>query len=116
MGRLFAGVRAPSTLGTFLRCFSHGHVQQVDQVGAEVLAGLAVRVPGLLSGGRDVQGVAFVDVDDTIRQVHGYAKQGAGFGYSKVRGLNVQLAVVSTPISAPVIVRARLRKGSTASA
>ena len=58
-------------------------------------------MPGLLAGG-DVDGIAFVDVDDTVREVHGYAKQGA-FGYGKVRGLNIQLATSSTPIAAPVI-------------
>ncbi len=114
MGRLFAGVRAPSTLGTFLRAFTHGHVQQLDAAGAGLLAGLSARVPGLLAGaGPD--GVAFIDVDDTIREVHGYSKQGAAFGYSGVRGLNVQVATISTPITAPVIARARLRKGNTAS-
>ena len=115
MPRLFAGVRAPSTLGTFLRSFTHGHVQQLDKAGGELLGELADRVPGLLGGG-DVDGIAFVDVDDTVREVHGYAKQGAAFGYSKVRGLNIQLATISTPTSAPVIARARLRKGNTASA
>ena len=115
MNRLFAGVRAPSTLGTFLRSFTHGHVQQLDKAGGGLLAGLADRVPGLLAGG-EVDGIAFVDVDDTVREVHGYAKQGAAFGYSKVRGLNIQLATISTPIAAPVIARARLRKGNTASA
>ena len=53
-----------------------------------------------------------VDVDDTIIEVHGYAKQGAGFGYSGVRGLNALLATVTTDRSAPVIVAQRLRKGS----
>jgi hypothetical protein len=115
MGRLFAGVRAPSTLGTFLRTFTHGHVQQLDKVNAGLLAGLAARVPGLLIGGQ-ADGIAFLDVDDTVREVHGYAKQGAAFGYSKVRGLNIQLATISTPTAAPVIARARLRKGNTASA
>ena len=115
MGRLFAGVRAPSTLGTFLRSFTHGHVQQLDKAGGELLAGLATRVPELLAGG-DVEAIAFVDVDDTVREVHGYAKQGAAFGYSKVRGLNIQLATISTPLAAPVIARARLRRGNTASA
>jgi hypothetical protein len=115
MGRVFSGVRAPSTLGTFLRSFTHGHVQQLDKVGADLLAGLAVRVPGLIAGaGRD--GIAFVDVDDTVRQVHGYDKQAAAFGYTGVRGLNVQLATVCTPTAAPVIARARLRRGNTASA
>ena len=51
MGRLFDGVRAPSTLGTYLRSFTHGHVQQLDSVGSRFLVGLASRVPGLLAGG-----------------------------------------------------------------
>ncbi len=54
-----------------------------------------------------------VDVDDTIIEVHGYAKQGAGFGYSKVRGLNALLA--TTTDTAPVVVAQRLRKGSCGS-
>ena len=112
MRRIFGGVRAPSTLGTFLRSFTHGHVQQLDKVGAKVLVGLAVRVPRLLAGADDL---AFVDVDDTIREVHGYAKQAAAFGYSGVRGLNVQLATISTACAAPVIARARLRRGNIAS-
>jgi hypothetical protein len=116
MPRLFAGVRAPSTLGTYLRSSTHGHVQQLDGVGGRLLAGLATRVPDLLADGRDGQGIAFVDVDDTVRQVHGYAKQGAAYGYTGVRGLNVQLAVISTPLAAPVIARARLRRGNVASA
>lgn len=115
MPRLFGGERAPSTLGTFLRSFTHGHVQQLDSVGARVLAGLAARVPGLLAGA-GADGIAFIDVDDTVRQVHGYAKQGAAYGYCGVRGLNIQLATISTPTAAPVIARARLRKGNTASA
>jgi len=48
--------------------------------------------------------------------VHGYAKQGAAYGYSGVKGLNLQLAAISTPVSAPVIAQARLRAGNTASA
>ena len=56
-----------------------------------------------------------VDVDDTIIRVHGYAKHGAGFGYTRVRGLNALLATATTPGSAPVIVAQRLRKGSAAS-
>ena len=44
------------------------------------------------------------------------AKQGAGHGYSGVKGLNAFLATVSTPVSAPVIVATRLRKGSANSA
>lgn len=115
MARLFGGVRAPSTLGTFLRSFTHGHVQQLDKIGAGLLAGLATRVPGLLAGA-DGKGIAFIDVDDTVREVHGYAKQAAAFGYTGARGLNIQLATISTPTAAPVIARARLRRGNTASA
>jgi len=119
MPRLFSGVRAPSTLGTFLRSFTHGHVQQLDAIGGQLLAGLTERVPGVLAGAdtaEGAEGIACLDVDDTVREVHGYAKQAAAYGYTGVRGLNIQLATVCTPLAAPVIVRARLRKGSTASA
>jgi hypothetical protein len=115
MGRLLGGVRAPSTLGTFLRAFTHGHVQQLDAVSGRLLAGLTAQVPGLLAGSGRGE-MVFVDVDDTIGEVHGNAKQAAAYGYTRVRGLNVQLATVSTPLGAPVIARARLRAGNTASA
>ena len=63
-----------------------------------------------------VEPVTYLDIDDTVRATYGYAKQGAGFGYSGVKGLNALLATISTPSSAPVIVATRLRKGSTNSA
>lgn len=116
MGKLFDGVRAPSTLGTFLRSFTHGHVQQLDAVSARVLAGAARRDPDLLAGAQDPDAIAFLDIDDTVRQVHGYAKQGAAHGYTGVRGLNVQVATISTPLAAPVITCARLRRGNVSSA
>jgi hypothetical protein len=109
MGKVFTGVRAPSTVGTFLRTFTFGHVRQLDAVAARVVAGLAAVAPRLLAG---TETLAFVDVDDTVREVHGYAKQGAAYGYSGVKGLNAQLAVLSSPTCAPVIVAARLRKGN----
>jgi hypothetical protein len=112
MGRLFTDVRAPSTLGTFLRCFTFGHVRQLDAVAAGLLARLATFAPVL----PDVDQLVFVDVDDTVRQTYGYAKQGAGRGYTGIKGLNALLAVVSTPTSAPLIAATRLRKGSTNSA
>lgn len=116
MRRVFTDIRAPSTLGTFLRSFTHGHVQQLDRAGADLLSGLAGRVPGLI----DRRAAwTFIDVDDTVREVHGYAKQAAAFGYNHVRGLNAQLATISTftdgRTSAPVIARARLRRGNVAS-
>lgn len=112
MGRLFVGVRAPSTLGTFLRLFTFGHVRQLDAVAAGLLTRLAAATPVLPGADQQV----FVDLDDTVRQTYGYAKQGAGRGYTGVKGLNALLAVVSTPLSAPLIAATRLRKGSTNSA
>ena len=116
MGRIFARAYAPSTLGSFLRAFTFGHVRQLDAVASRFLTNLAAQggqaapVLGDGSGGR-----VLVDVDDTIIEVHGHAKQGAGFGYSGVRGLNALLATVTTTNSAPVIVAQRLRKGSCGS-
>ena len=107
MKRLFTGIRAPSTLGTFLRSFTFGHVRQLDAVASRLLINLAGQVP-LLRGADEL---AYVDVDDTLRQTYGYAKQGAGRGYTGVKGLNALLAIVSTPSSSPVIAAARLRKG-----
>jgi len=112
MGKVFTGVRAPSTVGTFLRTFTFGHVRQLDAVAARTLERLAAVSPRLLAG---TEAMAFVDIDDTIREVHGYQKQGAAYGYSGVKGLNAQLAVLSSPICAPVIAAARLRKGNAVS-
>jgi hypothetical protein len=112
MGRLFTGVRAPSTLGTFLRLFTFGHVRQLDAVAAGLLARLAAATPVL----PDADQLVLVDIDDTVRQTYGYAKQGAGRGYTGIKGLNALLAVISTPLSAPLIAATRLRKGSTNSA
>ena len=95
MGRLFTGVRAPSTLGTFLRTFTFGHVRQLDAVASRLLVNLAARAP-LLPGADEL---AYLDVDDTVRATYGYAKQGAGRGYTGTLGLNALLAVVSTPTS-----------------
>jgi hypothetical protein len=112
MARLFDGVRAPSTLGTFLRTFTFGHVRQLDGVASRLLINLTRQAP-LLPGADEL---AYIDIDDTVRQTYGYDKQGAGRGYTGTKGLNALLAIVSTPSSAPVIAAARLRKGSTNSA
>src|SRR5690606_28804619 len=69
----------------------------------------------LLAAGQEPGERVMVDIDDTIIEVHGYAKQGSGYGYSGVRGLNALLATVSTSASAPVVVAQRLRKGSCGS-
>jgi hypothetical protein len=112
MGRVFTGARAPSTLGTFLRAFRFGHVRQLDAVASRVVTGLARSTP-LLPGGAEL---AYLDVDDTVKATYGCAKQGAGYGYTGVKGLNALLATLSTPMGAPVIVATRLRKGSANSA
>jgi len=76
MPRLFDRIRAPSTLGTFLRLFTFGHVRQLDAVAARLLPALAAAVP-LLPGADQY---TIVDIDDTVRATYGYAKQGAGRG------------------------------------
>ncbi len=92
MGRVFTGIGAPSTLGTFLRTFTFGHVRQLDAVAAGFLVNLTKAAPVL----RDAAVVTFLDIDDTVKATHGYTKQGAGYGYSGVKGLNALIATVST--------------------
>src|SRR5690625_1084715 len=113
MGKIFHRPYAPSTLGSFLRAFTFGHVRQADAIASRFLLALAQRTEFL--GRRDDSGTVMVDIDDTIVEVHGYQKQGAGFGYSGVRGLNALLATVSTEQVAPVIAAQRLRKGAAGS-
>ena len=125
MGRVFARAYAPSTLGSFLRAFTFGHVRQLDAVASRFLIAVAglTRLLGAKTGPATVDtddgGYALLDVDDTIIEVHGHAKQGAGFGYTGVRGLNALLATLVVPLTAattaPVIVAQRLRKGAVGS-
>ncbi|MFU8854696.1 IS1380 family transposase [Micromonospora sp. SL1-18] len=119
MRSLFTSVYAPSTLGSFLRTFTHGHVRQLQAAARDTLIGLAGRAPILT--GADV--LTFVDIDSMLRRVYGKQKQGIGFGHAKVGGYNVYLrgynplvATVSTPLSAPVIAATRLRSGNAGSA
>jgi hypothetical protein len=116
---LFGGIRAPSTLGSFLRSFTWGNVLQLGKVNRLLLAELARRAP--LLPGKDV--LAFIDIDSQHKRVYGHAKQGAAFGHTKiggksllVRGLNALAATISTPLAAPVIAATRLRGGNAASA
>src|SRR5690606_27001798 len=84
---VFGGVYAPSTLGSFLRCFTWGHVLQLQAAARDLLAALTRRTP-LLPG---AAALTYVDVDSLLRRVYGHAKQGAGFGHAKVGGYNVRL-------------------------
>src|SRR3954463_3268640 len=112
MGTVFDRPYAPWTLGSFLREFAFGHVRQLDAVAARLLQRLHARTP-VLAG---IDGPVCVDLDDTIIEVHGYAKQGSGYGYSGVRGLNALIATVTTEHAASVITGQRLRKGACGSA
>jgi hypothetical protein len=116
---VFGGVRAPSTLGSHLRCYAWGNVLQIEKASRELLARLAREAPLLPAA--DV--LAFIDVDSTQKRVYGHRKQGAKFGHTKiqgksllVRGLNALIAAVSTPLSAPVVAATRLRGGNAPSA
>ena len=79
-------VMAPSTLGTFLRAFTFGHVRQLDRVLGEALqrAWAAGAGPG--------DGRLVVDVDSFVGETFGRDKQGAAFGYTRVRGYHPILA------------------------
>lgn len=102
--RLVGGwVAAPSTLGTFLRAFTFGHVRQLDRVLAETLtrAWRAGAGPGA--------GRLTVDVDSFVGEVHGYQKQGAAFGYTRVRGYH---PLVAARAETRELLHLRLRKGS----
>ena len=119
MDALFGGVRAPSTLGSHLRSYAWGNVAQLEKAGRRFLAALAREAPLLPGAGV----LAFIDIDSMQKRVYGHHKQGARFGHTKiqgksllVRGLNALAAVVSTPLSAPVIAATRLRGGNAASA
>jgi hypothetical protein len=83
------GVLAPSTLGTFLRSFTWGHVRQLDRVSGELLtrAWSAVAGPG--------DEPVTVDVDSTICETYGLAKEGGVFGHTHVRGYHPLVAAIA---------------------
>jgi len=107
MHRIFGGIRAPSTCGTFLRTFTFGHVLQLQAVTRRLLANLAGHAP-LLPGADQI---SFLDIDDTMKATYGYAKQGAGYGYNGVKGLNALLGTITTPAGAPLICGAPAAQG-----
>jgi Transposase DDE domain group 1 len=96
-------VLAPSTLGTFLRAFTFGHVRQLDRVLGEALqrAWAAGAGPG--------DGRLVVDVDSFVGETFGPKKQGAAFGYTRVRGYH---PLVATRSDTGEVLHIRLRKGS----
>jgi hypothetical protein len=96
-------VSAPSTLGTFLRAFTFGHVRQLDRVLAESLARAWAAGPG------PGDGRLIVDVDSFVGEVYGYDKQGAGYGYTHKRGYH---PILATRSETGEVLHIRARKGS----
>ena len=93
---------APSTLGTFLRSFTFGHVRQLDRV-----LGQALRRAWQAGAGPGTERLV-IDVDSFVGQVHGSAKQGAGYGYTQQLGYHPLLATRSDTSE---VLHVRLRKG-----
>jgi hypothetical protein len=111
MGLLFDGVRAPSTAGTFLRSFTHGHNRQLHAVHRGLLAELCATTRLLPGAGQ----MTFVDIDPSHVRVYGARKQGAQYGRLKgKRTLHPLLSTISTRHAAPVIGPVRLRRGKAA--
>ena len=106
---LFDDTRAPSTIGTWLRAHRWHNVRQFDAVSRELLA----RLWAAGAGPDDLAGPLTLDLDSTIVPVYGRGKQGAGFGYTKVRGYHPQLA---TCAQTGQVVFSRLRGGPAAAA
>jgi hypothetical protein len=100
-------VMAPSTLGTFLRSFTFGHVRQLDRV-AETVMGRA-----WAAGAGPGDGPMTIDVDSTVCEVHGHHKGGAAYGYTRQLGYHPLLA---TRADTGEVLHVRMRKGSANSA
>ena len=96
-------VMAPSTLGTFLRSFTFGHIRQLDKVLAETIR------RAWTAGGGPGPDRLVIDIDSTITEVHGHHKQGAGYGYTRRLGYHPLLA---TRADTGEVLHARMRKGS----
>ena len=96
-------VKAPSTLGTFLRSFRWGHVRQLDRVSRELLA------RAWAAGAGTGDGPLTIDLDSTICETYGLAKEGARrHGYTGQRGYHPLLAVAA---GTGEVLMARLREG-----
>ena len=96
-------VKAPSTLGTFLRSFRWGHVRQLDRVSRELLA--RAWQAGVGPGDAPFT----IDLDSTICETYGLAKEGARHhGYTGARGYHPLLAVAA---GTGDVLLARLREG-----
>ena len=97
------GVSAPSTLGTFLRAFTFGHVRQLDRVLDESLS------RAWSAGAGPGEDRLVVDVDSFVGEVYGYDKQGAGYGYTHARGYH---PIIATRSGTGEVLHIRARRGS----
>ena len=104
---LFDLSRAPSTIGSWLRDFRWHNVRQLDAVSRELLA----RLWAAGAGPADLSAPMTIDVDSTIVPVFGRSKQGAAFGYTKIRGYHPQLATLRRDRAGPVLSAAGRRGG-----
>ena len=96
-------VKAPSTLGTFLRSFSWGHVRQLDRVSRELLA------KAWADGAGPGDAPFTIDLDSTICETYGLVKEGArDHGYTGQRGYHPLLAIAA---GTGDVLMARLREG-----
>ena len=96
-------VKAPSTLGTFLRSFRWGHVRQLDRVSRELLA------RAWAAGAGPGDGPFTIDLDSTICETYGLAKEGARHhGYTGKRGYHPLLAIAA---GTGDVLMSRLREG-----
>ena len=96
-------VKAPSTLGTFLRSFRWGHVRQLDRVSRELLA------RAWATGAGPGDGPLTIDLDSTICETYGLAKEGARHhGYTGKRGYHPLLAIAA---GTGDVLMCRLREG-----
>ena len=109
MPGLFDQTRAPSTVGSWLRAHKWSNVRQLDAISRELLK----RLWECGAGPDDLAEPLTIDLDSTIVEVHGRAKQGAAFGYTKVRGYHPQLA---TCAQTGQVLMCRLRGGSAGAA
>jgi hypothetical protein len=108
-GELFDRTRAPSTIGSWLRAHKWSNVRQLDAVSRELL----VRLWAAGAGPADLSAPLTIDLDSTVVQVYGRGKQGAVFGYTKVRGYHPQLATVA---ETGQVAFARMRGGAAGAA
>jgi Transposase DDE domain group 1 len=79
-------VMAPSTLGTFLRSFTFGHIRQLDRLTEQLL------MRAWVAGAGPGDGPMTMDLDSTVCEVHGYHKQGAAYGSTRTLGYHPLLA------------------------